>query len=78
MATEPSTESNQIIISETTEQRGFPVPNQHAKQKNNNNNNKAAQGNPTAHHLSHKIQLTRLLHKLHLNDNCTLYSSTNT
>ena len=33
MATESSTESNQIIISVTTEQPGFSVPNQHAKRK---------------------------------------------
>ena len=32
MAIEPRTESNQIIISETTEQPGFSVPNQQAKQ----------------------------------------------
>ena len=31
MATEPSTESNQIIISVTNEQPRFSAPNQHAK-----------------------------------------------
>ena len=73
MATEPLTESNQIIISKTTEPPGFLVPNQHAKQ---NKKKETAEGNPTAHHLPYRIQLTRLLHKLHLNKSCTLYSRT--
>ena len=58
MATEPRTESNQSLYLKPLSNQDFQY--QTSMQNKQKKKKETAEGNPTAHHLPYRIQLTRL------------------